>query len=243
MFERLFGGKDMPRSLVVAAALLTVAPAVSQTPAPMPWSNEIDPAAIVNYDPDGAAGIPLTVENVHAYLSGPVPRSRWLEENELTAARRVVAKQARADILSDPNLLTPLWTEQAFELQDGTVRPMTAREKAVFAEFDALEAIPMSQSAQQTLSRANESERAMLADAIVRLLKAGVRLSGRQTDGYRKVDGDWMFLDYEDGQLASSRLALPEVENALLRYELAKATMFSGAQVRRPTTFLQVTRQ
>jgi hypothetical protein len=224
-------------------------PATAQTPAqtpvptPAPWSNEIDPAAILNFDPDGAAGIPLTVENVRAYLSGPIPLSRWLEENELTSARRVVAKQARADILSDPNLRTPLWTEQAFELQDGTVRPMTARERAVFAELDAIEAIPMSRSAQQVLSRANEGERAMLADAIVRLLQARVRLSGRQTDGYRKVDSDWVFLDFEDGQLVSSRPALPEVENALLRYELAKATMFSGAQTRRSTPFLQVTRQ
>jgi hypothetical protein len=229
----------MIRSLVFAVASMMALPATAQTPPPAPWSNEIDPAAILNFDPDGAAGIPLTVENVRAYLSGPIPLSRWLEENELTAARRVVAKQARADILSDPNLLTPLWTEQAFELQDGTVRPMTARERAVFAELDAIEAIPMSQSAQRVLSRANESERAMLADAIVRLLQADVRLSGRQTDGYRKVDGDWVLLAYEGGQLVSSRPALPEVENALLRYELAKAQLQNGARVRAnaPTVF------
>lgn len=233
----------MLRNLAIAAVLLLAAPALAQTPAtPLasPWSNEIDPAAILNFDPDGAAGIPLTTENVRAYLSRPIPASsRWLEENELTAARRVVAKQARADILSDPNLLMPLWTEQAFELQDGTVRPMTTREKAVFAELDAIAAIPLSQSAQQTMSRANENERTMLADAVVRLLQAGVRLSGRQTDGYRKIDSNWMWLDFEDGQLVDSRLATTEVENALLRYELAKARLQSGIQTRQsaPTLF------
>lgn len=233
----------MIRVLTLAVAAMLTLPAAAQAPTPSPWSNEIDPAAILNFDPDGAAGIPLTVENVRAYLSGPIPLSRWLADNELTAARRIVAKQARTDILSDPDLLTPLWTEQAFELQDGTVRPMTAREKAVFAELDAIEAIPLSQSAQRTLSHANEGERAMLADAVIRLLQARVRLSGRQTDGYRKVDNDWVFLDYEDGQLVSSHPASPEVENALLRYELAKATIFRGAQTRLPTTFVQVTRQ
>jgi hypothetical protein len=226
----------MIRRLALAAAFAMVAlPATAQTPTatPAPWSNEIDPAAILNFDPDGAAGIPLTVDNVRAYLSRPVlAPSRWLEENELTAARRVVARQARADILSDPNLRTPLWTEQAFELQDGAVRPMTARERAVFAELDAIAAIPMSQSARQTLSRANESERTMLADAVVRLLQAGVRLSVRQTDGYRKVDSNWVWLDFEGDQLVASRLATPEIENALLRYELAKAQLQNGPRVR-----------
>ena len=224
-------GAHMIRTLMLLAAATLALPATAQTPIPTPWSNEIDPAAIYDFDPDGAAGIPLTVGNVRSYLSKPIPalpREAWSALGERTRA----AREAKAEILASPDLLTPLWSENAFELQDGTVRPMTARELAVFTELDILEAAVRSSSARQALAAANETERAMLADALVRMLQAHVRFSGWQTDGYRKIDSGWLWLDYEDGQLVDSRPAAVEIENALLRYELARAAMARGAQVR-----------
>jgi hypothetical protein len=221
-------------SAIVLGLALVAAPALAQTPAaPKPWTDQIDPVAIMSFDPDGAAGIPLTADLVRSYLDKPIAASTAAEKAAL-ADRRRVARAAKAVILSDEKLFAPLWEENAFELQDGSIRPMTLREKAVFAELDAVDAAAASDNAQLYLSLANENERVQLADAIIRMLNAGVRLAGPHSDGYRKVETGWLWLDFEDGVVVASRPASLEVENALLRYELARSQLSSGIALRRP---------
>jgi hypothetical protein len=220
-------------AIALSLALVTV-PAFAQTPGvARPWTDQIDPAAILNFDPDGAAGIPLTADLVRNYLSTSIAAPTSAEKAAL-AARRREAEAAKKEILSNETLYAPLWTENAFELQDGSIRPMTVREKAVFNELDAVDAAEASDRAQRVLSMANETELTQLADALRHILKAGVRLAGRDTDGYRKVDANWIWVDFEDGAIVASRPASLQAENALLRYEVAQAQLSRGVGVRIP---------
>jgi hypothetical protein len=227
-------------SAIVLCLALAVAPAFAQTPAaPKPWTDQIDPAAIMSFDPDGAAGIPLRADLVRSYLGKPIAAPTPAEKATLRA-RRHEAEAAKKEILSGEDLYAPLWTENAFELKDGSIRPMTVREKAVFSELDAIDAAETSERAQYFLSLANEIERTRLADALTHMLEAGVRLAGRDTDGYRKVDTDWIWVDLEDGVIVASRPASLQAENALLRYEVAQAQLSRGIGVRIPDVLARV---
>ncbi|HEV7691182.1 MAG TPA: hypothetical protein VGO52_10180 [Hyphomonadaceae bacterium] len=133
----------MIRSVAIALALAAIPAALAQTPRQSPAMTsaqaQVDPAAIYNFDLDGGQGIPLTKDIIRSYLSAPIARPA----PELTRAaytRVRVAEAGRSAILSGDDLFTPLWEEQAFELQDGSIRPMTSVERAAFAELDAAEA-------------------------------------------------------------------------------------------------------
>jgi hypothetical protein len=233
----------MIRKFLIAVLTFLAAPALAQAPLnPSPWSNEVDPAAILSFDPDGASGIALTISNVRAYLAksvAPPPK----DAASMLDARRTAAKAAKTEILADPNLLTPLWSGQAFKLQNGSVRAMSEREKAVFTKLETLDAMSRSTSAQRELSMALPGERARLTEAIVLLLQDNVRMNKWTavgwTDGYRKVEGKWVWFDYEGGEVATSHPATPEVENTLLRYELAVISLENGVLEHKlnPATF------
>jgi hypothetical protein len=224
----------MLRLTAIALVLTLAAPAFAQTPAP--WANQVDPRAIYEFDPDGAAGIPLTADLIRAYLAAPI-KAPTAEQRAALDERRRAAKAAKAAILSDDNIFAPRWTENEFELQDGSIRPMTIREKAVFAELDAVAAGEASLRSQLYLSMANDTERAVLANALVRLLEAGVRLSHDQSDGYvTDSNSEWLWIDFQDGQVVASHPPTIEVENALLRYDVARRTLASGISTRMHTS-------
>ena len=87
------------------------------------------------------------------------------------------------------------------------------------------------------LSMANDTERAVLANALVRLLEAGVRLSHDQSDGYvTDSNSEWLWIDFQDGQVFASHPPTIEVENALLRYDVARRTLASGISTRMHTS-------
>ena len=238
-------GEHMIRSVAIALVLAAIPPAFAQAPRQSPAMTsaqaqaQVDPAAIYNFDLDGGQGIPLTKDIIRSYLSAPIARPA----PELTRAaytRVRAAEAARSAILAGDDLFTPLWEEQAFELQDGTIRPMTSIEKAAFAELDAAEAARQSLSAQASLSLLPASSRADYAEALCRLIDAGVRFENRD-DGYRKVGEDWTWFDWEDGHVVGSRPATPQAEIALLRLELLKRNINDGIENRRNLPMIKQT--
>lgn len=209
-------------SLAAICLGLASSPALAQI-AP----SQVDPEAVYNFDPSGGRGVPLTCDVVRAYLSKPVPRpSQGPEQLQVSSNRRNEAKAAKKAMLADPTIYAPLWEEQAFELKDGSVRPMTAFEKAALAELDALDAEGASRSAQYYLSFATEPVRVAYADGLCGLMQNGIRLAGLDYVGYRKIDNDWKnFGGWRDGPDARTLIELPmtpEAEIALLRYEVAR---------------------
>jgi hypothetical protein len=215
------------RELIVVAAWALAAPALAQTPAVA----QVDAAAIHRFDPDGGSGVPLTKDVVRGYLTAPVTPPTD-QEYRSAGARAHTAETARRVLLANETLFAPLWKEQAFELQDGSVRPMTADEKAVFSEVDAADAALATLNARRALADYSDSERAALADALCLLLDAGVRITDR-SDGYRKDGDDWLWFDWEDGVIISSRKPEPQAEIALLRYELMQQRIDSAVAFRR----------
>jgi hypothetical protein len=109
---------------------------------------------------------------------------------------------------------------------------MTSVEKATFAELDAAEAASRSLRAQTSLSYLGAGDRTAYAEALCRLIDAGVRF-GEREDGYRRVDGNLIWFDWEDGHVVGSHPASPEAEIAILRFELVKRTINEGILVRR----------
>jgi hypothetical protein len=217
----------MLRILMVAVACALAAPALAQTPA----VDRVDAAAIFSFDPDGGSGIPLTKEVVRAYLAAPIAQPT---EEQFRAARERAraAKTARRVLLANETLFAPQWEEEAFELQDGSVRPMTADEKVIFREVEEAEGALQALNARRALADYSQSERAAFADALCGLLDAGVRITDR-SDGYRKDGDDWLWFDWEDGDIVASRSPDPQAEIALLRYELVRQRIASAIAVRR----------
>jgi hypothetical protein len=232
-------------AIAIALALAAIPPALAQTPRPTPDMTpaqaqaQVDPAAIYNFNLDGGQGIPLTKDIIRSYLAAPIARPA----PELTRAAhtRVRAAEAgRSAILAGDDLFTPLWEEQAFELQDGSIRPMTSVEKAAFAELDAAEATSRSLRAQTSLSLLPASSRGDYAEALCRLIDASVRFENRD-DGYRKVDEDWTWFDWGDGHVVGSRPPTPQAEIALLRLELLKRNINEGIETRRNLPMIKQT--
>jgi hypothetical protein len=188
--------------------------------------SQVDPEAIYNFDPSGGRGVPLTCETVRAYLSKSIPKpSQGPEQLQVARNRRNEAKAAKTAMLADPTIYAPRWEEQAFELQDGSVRPMTEFEKATLAELDALDADSRSYSAQYSLSFATETVRHAYADALCGLMQNGIRFAGLDYVGYRRIDSDWKnFGGWRDSPDGRTLIELPVTQEALialLRYEVA----------------------
>jgi hypothetical protein len=215
----------MNRLLFAATLFILATPTFAQTPAP-----QVDAAAIYKFDPDGGSGIPLTKEIVRAYLAKPIAKPAE-DEYRALGVRRKALQIAKRALLTGEALFAPLWEEEAFELQDGSVRPMTPEEKAVFQGLDEVEARMATLNAQRNLSGFSATERTTLSDALCRLLDAGIRFEHR-SDGYRKDGADWVFFDWEDGAVVDSRPPDAQTEIALLRYELAMQQVSASSAMR-----------
>ena len=208
--------------VAVSAALLLAMPAAAQPSQPV---SLIDPYAITHFDPAGGNGIALTPDLVRAYLAKPVSRPTDAQISAASSRLRA-AKAARDKTMDQDDIFAPLWDERAFELKDGSKRPMTDAEKAVFDELDAAQHQVDALNAANMLSYASESVRQTYAEALCGLLANGVTFASFDMKGYRKLDGDWRrFGGWRDTPAGKEAIMLPvndKTEIALLKYELAQ---------------------
>ncbi len=204
---------------LLAVAICTAglaSPAMAQAPVIAPEA--VDPAAVYPFDPDGASGVALTPERVRAFLALPIPEPTK-EQRQAVVQQQKEAHAARTKMLSDPAIYAPRWTENAFELQDGSTRPMTIQDLAVIEAMDAAAAAQKTLDAQRWLSVASQIEREAYADVLASLLEASIL--PRQ---HKKVDGSWRRLEAQmvGGQpRVVEQPVSAETEVLLKRYALA----------------------